>query len=207
MSFFSQGFGNERTTSQLIRLASLMLYLYLLTSQEAREAQEAKERYMEEMSDTADAIEMATLDKEMAEEKAESLQVEVDSLKEKVEELSMDLEILRHEISEKGAFGGKKSSMFIITTAIQVIHKVFLCILYPSHFCSLLIKCCPFCALFPAAGSDGAASSYQVKQLEEQNSRLKEALVRSVANTFLNEGICLLFVTLRTDKFKKKKSH
>lgn len=108
MSFFSQGFGNERTTSQLIRLASLMLYLYLLTSQEAREAQEAKERYMEEMSDTADAIEMATLDKEMAEERAESLQVEVDSLKEKVEELSMDLEILRHEISEKGAFGEKK---------------------------------------------------------------------------------------------------
>ncbi|KFQ51990.1 Dynactin subunit 1, partial [Pelecanus crispus] len=27
-------------------------------------------------------------------------------------------------------------------------------------------------------GSDGAASSYQVKQLEEQNARLKEALVR-----------------------------
>ncbi|XP_037532993.1 dynactin subunit 1 [Nematolebias whitei] len=95
---------------------------------EAREAQEAKDRYMEEMADTADAIEMATLDKEMAEERAESLQVEVDSLKEKVEELSMDLEILRHEISEKG--------------------------------------------------TDGAASSYQVKQLEEQNNRLKEALVR-----------------------------
>ncbi|XP_068611754.1 dynactin subunit 1-like [Brachionichthys hirsutus] len=95
---------------------------------EAREAHEAKDRYMEEMSDTADAIEMATLDKEMAEERAESLQVEVESLKEKVEELSMDLEILRHEISEKG--------------------------------------------------SDGAASSYHVKQLEEQNGRLKEALVR-----------------------------
>uniref|UniRef100_A0A667XBP6 Dynactin subunit 1 n=1 Tax=Myripristis murdjan TaxID=586833 RepID=A0A667XBP6_9TELE len=87
---------------------------------EAREAQEAKDRYMEEMSDTADAIEMATLDKEMAEERAESLQVEVDSLKEKVEELSMDLEIL------------KEIASFI----------------------------------------------YHVKQLEEQNSRLKEALVR-----------------------------
>ncbi|XP_076026876.1 dynactin subunit 1-like isoform X1 [Genypterus blacodes] len=95
---------------------------------DAREAQEGKERYMEEMSDTADAIEMATLDKEMAEERAESLQVEVDSLKEKVDELSMDLEIIRHEIDEKG--------------------------------------------------TDGAASSYHVKQLEEQNSRLKEALVR-----------------------------
>ncbi|MEQ2213027.1 hypothetical protein XENOCAPTIV_008647 [Xenoophorus captivus] len=63
---------------------------------------EAKERYMEEMSDTADAIEMATLDKEMAEERAESLQLEVDSLKERVEELTMDLEILKHEIEEKG---------------------------------------------------------------------------------------------------------
>ncbi|XP_047458820.1 dynactin subunit 1-like isoform X2 [Mugil cephalus] len=76
---------------------------------EARDAHEAKDRYMEEMSDTADAIEMATLDKEMAEERAESLQVEVDSLKEKVEELSMDLEILRHEISEKGSDGAASS--------------------------------------------------------------------------------------------------
>uniref|UniRef100_A0A673HPC6 Dynactin subunit 1 n=1 Tax=Sinocyclocheilus rhinocerous TaxID=307959 RepID=A0A673HPC6_9TELE len=95
---------------------------------EAREALEAKDRYMEEMADTADAIEMATLDKEMAEERAESLQQEVEALKEKVEELSMDLEILKHEIEEKG--------------------------------------------------SDGAASSFHVKQMEEQNGRLKEALVR-----------------------------
>ncbi|XP_039528340.1 dynactin subunit 1 isoform X3 [Pimephales promelas] len=95
---------------------------------EAKEALEAKEHYMEEMADTADAIEMATLDKEMAEERAESLQLEADALKERVEELTMDLEILKHEIEEKG--------------------------------------------------SDGAASSYHVKQLEEQNARLKEALVR-----------------------------
>uniref|UniRef100_A0A8C4PXL9 Dynactin subunit 1 n=1 Tax=Eptatretus burgeri TaxID=7764 RepID=A0A8C4PXL9_EPTBU len=95
---------------------------------EAKEAAESKEGYMEEMADVSDAIEMATLDKEMAEERAESLQQEVDSLKEKVEELTMDLEIIKHEIEEKG--------------------------------------------------SEGAASSYQLKQLEEQNSRLKEALVR-----------------------------
>lgn len=73
--------------------------------QEAKDALEAKERYMEEMADTADAIEMATLDKEMAEERAESLQQEVDSLKEKVEYLTMDLEILKHEIEEKGGKG------------------------------------------------------------------------------------------------------
>uniref|UniRef100_A0A3P8RGG5 Dynactin subunit 1 n=1 Tax=Astatotilapia calliptera TaxID=8154 RepID=A0A3P8RGG5_ASTCA len=76
---------------------------------EAKEALEAKERYMEEMSDTADAIEMATLDKEMAEERAESLQLEVDSLKEKVDELTMDLEILKHEIEEKGSDGAASS--------------------------------------------------------------------------------------------------
>ncbi|XP_060720180.1 dynactin subunit 1a isoform X2 [Tachysurus vachellii] len=76
---------------------------------EAREAHEAKDRYMEEMADTADAIEMATLDKEMAEERAESLQQEVESLKEKVEELTMDLEILKHEIEEKGSDGAASS--------------------------------------------------------------------------------------------------
>ncbi|XP_067303769.1 dynactin subunit 1a isoform X2 [Pseudorasbora parva] len=76
---------------------------------EAREALEAKDRYMEEMADTADAIEMATLDKEMAEERAESMQQEVESLKEKVEELTMDLEILKHEIEEKGSDGAASS--------------------------------------------------------------------------------------------------
>ncbi|XP_065153076.1 dynactin subunit 1 isoform X3 [Paramisgurnus dabryanus] len=76
---------------------------------ESKEALEAKEHYMEEMADTADAIEMATLDKEMAEERAESLQLEADALKEKLEELTMDLEILKHEIEEKGSEGAASS--------------------------------------------------------------------------------------------------
>lgn len=96
-------------TLRMKEAAPLLPYM-TFSFQDAREAQEAKDRYMEEMSDTADAIEMATLDKEMAEERAESLQVEVDSLKEKVDELSMDLEILRHEISEKGLYSTHKSS-------------------------------------------------------------------------------------------------
>lgn len=75
--------------------------------QEAKEALEAKERYMEEMADTADAIEMATLDKEMAEERAESLQQEVEALKEHVDELTTDLEILKAEIEEKGKGPGE----------------------------------------------------------------------------------------------------
>lgn len=42
------------------------------------------------------------------------------------------------------------------------------------------------------SGSDGAASSYHVKQLEEQNGRLKEALVRYVGNpvVFFAFGAC-----------------
>ncbi|KAG5261271.1 hypothetical protein AALO_G00301970 [Alosa alosa] len=71
---------------------------------DARDALEAKDRYMEEMADTADAIEMAHAGQ--GDGRGEG----------------------RHEIEEKG--------------------------------------------------SDGAASSYHVKQLEEQNSRLKDALVR-----------------------------
>lgn len=129
--------------------------------QEAKEALEAKERYMEEMSDTADAIEMATLDKEMAEERAESLQLEVDSMKEKVDELTMDLEILKHEIEEKGTSRTKGLSLLIVGKS----HQSLLEIKEP---------------VLRLSGSDGAASSYHVKQLEEQNGRLKEALVRWV---------------------------
>jgi len=41
--------------------------------QEAREAIEARETHAEEMADLAETVEMATLDKEMAEEKVSSL--------------------------------------------------------------------------------------------------------------------------------------
>lgn len=42
-----------------------------------------------------ESVEMLTLDKEMAEEKAEALQMEVDQLKEKVEELTWVTRLLR----------------------------------------------------------------------------------------------------------------
>lgn len=76
---------------------------------EARESLEARDHYMEEMADTADAIEMATLDKEMAEERAESLQQEADVLRERLDEITIDLEILKHEIEEKGTDGAASS--------------------------------------------------------------------------------------------------
>lgn len=42
---------------------------------DTREAIEAKEKHAEEMAELSETVEMATLDKEMAEEKAEALQV------------------------------------------------------------------------------------------------------------------------------------
>ncbi|XP_071947128.1 dynactin subunit 1-like isoform X2 [Antedon mediterranea] len=95
---------------------------------EAREAVEAKQRHEDDVAEVAESIEMATLDKEMAEERADTLQQEVETLKEKNEELTLDLELLRSEIEQ--------------------------------------------------GGTEGAATNYQIKQMEQQNTRLKEALVR-----------------------------
>ncbi|XP_051153127.1 dynactin subunit 1 isoform X2 [Leptopilina boulardi] len=99
--------------------------------QEARDAHIAKEQFQEEMSDYAETVEMATLDKEMAEEKAETLQIELEQLKEKLEEKTLDLEILRTEMSDR--VGG---------------------------------------------GTASGTSSFEVRQLEQQNSRLRETLVK-----------------------------
>ncbi|XP_017758177.1 PREDICTED: dynactin subunit 1 isoform X2 [Eufriesea mexicana] len=100
--------------------------------QEAREAHAAREQFQEEMTDLAETVEMAALDKEMAEEKAETLQIELEQLKEKLEEQTLDLEILRTEVSERTVGGG----------------------------------------------STAGASNYEIKQLEQQNNRLRETLVR-----------------------------
>lgn len=53
------------------------------------------------MADLAETVEMATLDKEMAEEKAETLQIEMEQLKEKLEELTLDLELFRSQMSDR----------------------------------------------------------------------------------------------------------
>lgn len=67
------------------------------------------------MADLAETVEMATLDKEMAEEKAETLQIELEQLKEKLEEQTLDLEILRTEVSERVKY--------------FIVHLVMICIL------------------------------------------------------------------------------
>ncbi|CAG5075497.1 Similar to DCTN1-p150: Dynactin subunit 1 (Drosophila melanogaster) [Cotesia congregata] len=104
------------------------------TRQELRETQLAKSTFQDEMADLAETVEMATLDKEMAEEKAETLQIELEQLKEKLEEKTLDLEILRSEMSEQ--ISGSSAS------------------------------------------SGKGISSYEMKQLEQQNIRLKETLVK-----------------------------
>ncbi|XP_025206308.1 dynactin subunit 1 isoform X2 [Melanaphis sacchari] len=95
---------------------------------EKQDALEGKDEYNE----MAETLEMATLDKEMAEVKAETLQLELDQAKERIEELTVDLELLKAEL-EKGHEGED--------------------------------------------GGDGA-NSFKVKQLEQQNLRLRDTLVK-----------------------------
>jgi hypothetical protein len=64
---------------------------------EAREAVEAREAHAEEMAELSETVEMATLDKEMAEEKAETLQLELEAARERIEELTLDLDIIKVE--------------------------------------------------------------------------------------------------------------
>ena len=79
---------------------------------DAKEAIEAKDQHAEEMSELTETVEMATLDKEMAEERAEALQLELESCKEKIEELQLDLDIIKAEMGDeaKTADSGVSSS-------------------------------------------------------------------------------------------------
>ena len=54
-----------------------------------------------------ETMEMATLDKEMAEEKAETLQLELEAAKEKIEELTVDLDIIKTEMDGGGGSDDK----------------------------------------------------------------------------------------------------
>ncbi|KAL9911330.1 dynactin subunit 1 isoform 1-T2 [Glossina fuscipes fuscipes] len=108
----------------------------LRAKQETKDAIEAKERHAQEMAELADNVELITLDKEMAEEKADTLQLELDAARERIDELQVDFEILRSEMQNKA-----ENSLSSIST-------------------------------------EGGISPYEFKQLEQQNLRLKETLVR-----------------------------
>lgn len=105
--------------------------------QETKDAIEARDRHQEEMAELAENVELITLDKEMAEEKADTLHLELESAKERIEELQLDLEILKTEMQEKSVIRADGT---------------------PNE--------------------SGGVSVYELKQLEQQNTRLRETLVR-----------------------------
>lgn len=115
--------------------------------QETKDAIEARDQHIEEMSELAENVEMITLDKEMAEEKADTLQLELDAMKERVEELTLDLEIIKHEMQNK-MIGG--TDVTVGADAGKIV----------------------------GGGGGPGVTSYEFKQLEQQNSRLRETLVR-----------------------------
>lgn len=62
-----------------------------------KESQAEKEAYENKYNDVLDSMEVTLLDKEMAEERAENLQHEVNMLKEKVDEMHVDLNVFQQE--------------------------------------------------------------------------------------------------------------
>ncbi|GJJ70132.1 dynactin 1 [Entomortierella parvispora] len=68
----------------------------------AKEAVAERDLFESKYNDLADSMEVAVLDKEMAEEKAENLQHEVNMLKEKVDEMHVDLDVLQHDDGNAG---------------------------------------------------------------------------------------------------------
>lgn len=124
----------ERTRLQLQQLQEFKIKIsesqaelqkqLIQARRETKEANDERERHADEVADLAETIEMATVEKEMAEEKLEQLQQEVDHWKEKYEMLELDHKILTSELST------------------------------------------------------GEATTYKERQLEQENEKLREALVR-----------------------------
>jgi dynactin 1 len=67
------------------------------TKRQLKETSSEQENYESKYNDVIESLEMITLDKEVAEERAENLQQEVNLLKDKIEEISVDLDILKKE--------------------------------------------------------------------------------------------------------------
>ncbi|RCI05266.1 hypothetical protein CU098_009430 [Rhizopus stolonifer] len=67
------------------------------TKRQLKESVTEQEMYENKYNDVIESLEMMTLDKEVAEERAENLQQEVNVLKDKIEEISVDLDVLKKE--------------------------------------------------------------------------------------------------------------
>lgn len=64
------------------------------------------------MAELSETVEMATLDREMAEEKAETLQMELDATRERLEEALIDLQLLKAELD--GGSSGIHTNFFFL---------------------------------------------------------------------------------------------
>lgn len=67
------------------------------TRRELKESSSEKELFESKYNELLESMEMLTLDKEVAEERAENLQQETSMLKDRIEEITVDLDILRKE--------------------------------------------------------------------------------------------------------------
>ncbi|KAJ3191687.1 hypothetical protein HK101_007497 [Irineochytrium annulatum] len=75
-----------------------------------KDALAEKESLELQVLEANEALEMMTLDKEVAEERAEVLQGESEQLREKIEEITIELEVMKEEAGE-GGVGGESSSV------------------------------------------------------------------------------------------------
>lgn len=72
------------------------------TKRQLKETTEERDAFESKYTDVIESMEMMTLDKEVAEERAENLQQEVNVLKDKIEEISVDLDVLKKEAGMYG---------------------------------------------------------------------------------------------------------
>jgi dynactin 1 len=75
---------------------------------QVKDAESERDEVQGRLTDLSDHVEMATLDKEMAEEKKEMAEASLDALKERLAELEVELEVLRGE--------GKAESEGVVVT-------------------------------------------------------------------------------------------
>ena len=76
------------------------------------------------MAELSETVEMATLDKEMAEERSETLQIELEAAKEKLEELQLDLDIIKAEMGDDGSAEGWIYFPFFNRTKLLILNAL-----------------------------------------------------------------------------------
>ncbi|XP_065323992.1 uncharacterized protein LOC135931058 isoform X2 [Gordionus sp. m RMFG-2023] len=131
---------------QLIEYKMKMLDIHNKLKEELRtvktELDETKEKYVNyenEVLELNEIIEMATLDKEMAEEKIEGLQTQIEGLKEELEDKTLKYDLLLEDSKKQVIDLGGENEVLAGTPHVTL---------------------------------------HQFKQLEQQNSRLKEAIIK-----------------------------